>query len=199
MFSWQKKEEEKKRKKKSRLNDDHWYKRRVTRGNVQIGCSCKCQMVEWIVGRMVTATFFFSRNTRKTRVMAQCGQSTFNFDAETRCLFRLVQGTLVTLWSRFIPTARLMGSLTTRTYFLRLALIDYRCTKRRIYYKSDKTLEYLTSIVPRDLTLLPLRKNNDSIGEQPVRRYPFIRHPRYIHFRGDITKRQRTRPSRQPI
>lgn len=99
----------------------------------------------------------------------------------------------------FVPTARLMGSLTTRTYFLRLALIDYRCTKRRIYYKSDKTLEYLTSIVPRDLTLLPLRKNNDSIGEQPVRRYPFIRHPRYIHFRGDITKRQRTRPSRQPI
>lgn len=48
----------KKEKKKSRLNDDHWYKRRVTRGNVQIGCSCKCQMVEWIVGRMVTATFF---------------------------------------------------------------------------------------------------------------------------------------------
>lgn len=71
---------------------------------------------------------FFSRNTRKTRVMAQCGQSTFNFDAETRCLFRLVQGTPDTLIS-FIPTTGLMGSLTTRTYFLRSALIDYRCTR----------------------------------------------------------------------
>lgn len=124
---------DKKKKKKSRLNDDHWYKRRVTRGNVQIGCSCKCQMVEWIVGRMVTATFFIPKYAQNE---GNGPARTFNFDAETRCLFRLVQGTPDTLIS-FIPTTRLMGSLTTRTYFLPFSLIDYRCASGE-NYKSIK-------------------------------------------------------------